>query len=228
MRISGMPNIMRLGRQSMPSSIKIPGVRSINVGSRIFKAFKPDFARMMPLTNVSVKSYFFNSRHIRELLGGVMYYTFRRFGAYVRQRAKSSIRKRKSGKSSLPGHPSRSHTGHLKHNIFFAYNPAVRSVVIGPVLLEGRKNLHVAHNTLTVPEALEFGGRSWSPIRRKVLIIRKRPYMWPAFKYVVQKELKGIWEYCTQRYGGMNELITKYQHSNVYSMKQDWNDYKTR
>ena len=47
---------------------------------------------------------------------------FSKFGAFVRQTARSSIRKRKS--ISEPGQPPSSHTGLLKRNIFFVFAPA--------------------------------------------------------------------------------------------------------
>ena len=56
-----------------------------------------------------------------------------KFGAYVRQTARTSIRKRKS--ISQPGQPPSSHTGLLKRNIFFVFSPDTQSVVIGPILL---------------------------------------------------------------------------------------------
>ena len=53
-----------------------------------------------------------------------------KFGAFVRRGARSSIRKRKS--VSEPGSPPSSHTGLLRKMIFFVYEPARASVVIGP------------------------------------------------------------------------------------------------
>jgi len=56
-----------------------------------------------------------------------------KFWAFVRQRARTSIRKRKG--TSQPGSPPYSHVGLLRKFILFAYEPARQSVVIGPVLL---------------------------------------------------------------------------------------------
>lgn len=99
-------------------------------------------------------------------------------GAFVRQRAKTSIRKRK--RPSPPGSPPSSHTGLLRKFIFFAYDPTTRSVVVGPAALRARP---------TAPEALEKGGMS--PVRRKSgpksVYIRQRPYMVPA----LEKEMPG-------------------------------------
>jgi hypothetical protein len=104
-----------------------------------------------------------------------------KFGAFVRRRAKSSIRKRK--KSADPGMPPSSHIGTLKNLLFFAYDERTKSVVIGPAPI-GAKAI--------VPGALERGGKSVI-VRRiksakggerlrvlKPIHVRKHPYMAPA------------------------------------------------
>lgn len=111
-----------------------------------------------------------------------------RFGAYVRTTARSSIRKRK--KSSPPGMPPTSHTGLLKRNIFFAFEPERRSVVIGPIRLN-------AKNT-DAPATLEHGGAATVVRRRKGRTIARkvdidaRPYMGPAAEKERQK-LPALW-----------------------------------
>ena len=82
-----------------------------------------------------------------------------KFGAFVRQRAKSSIRKRK--KISAPGSPPSSHTGKLKRAIFFGFDKERNSVVVGPVLF----------SSTNAPEKLEKGVGGY----------RARPFMTPAF-----------------------------------------------
>ena len=68
-------------------------------------------------------------------------------GAYIRQSAKSSIRKRK--RASRPGEAPSSHVGTLRNRIQFAYDPPTRSVVIGPTPI-GPVGV--------VPPTLEYGG----------------------------------------------------------------------
>jgi hypothetical protein len=108
-----------------------------------------------------------------------------RFGAFVRTRARTSIRQRKG--PSAPGQPPSSHTGLLKRNIFFVYDRARHSVLIGPILLNQKVG--------DAPRALEAGG--WSRVfagrgrRRRLLrtvLIRARPYMRPAY----EQELPGV------------------------------------
>lgn len=104
-----------------------------------------------------------------------------RFGAFVRTRAKSSIRKRKA--ISKPGSPPSSHAGLLKKFIFFAYDLDRKSVVIGPVKLEKPVSP-------TALPALEYGGPSVRERKgkRERITVRARPFMGPAFA----KELPGL------------------------------------
>lgn len=106
-----------------------------------------------------------------------------RFGAYVRTRSRTSIRKRRT--ISPPGRPPSSHTGLLKRNIFFVYEPARRSVVIGPVLL---------NRSSGAPELLEHGGTVIRRVngRRIRMTYRPRPYMGPAFE-AEQDNLSQLW-----------------------------------
>jgi len=95
---------------------------------------------------------------------------------------------------SKPGAPPSSHAGHLKRLIFFAYDPAVRSVVIGPTPFRG---------TAEAPPLLEEGGTALATYSRPVelwtgertfvrrgqtLRYQPRPFMGPAF----QAELPGL------------------------------------
>jgi hypothetical protein len=106
-----------------------------------------------------------------------------RFGAYVRQRARSSIRTRK--RISEPGQPPTNRTGLLKRNIFFVYEPTRSSVVIGPVLL---------NRSSGAPELLEHGGTVIRRIggRSVRMTYRPRPYMGPAYE-AEQSKLDSLW-----------------------------------
>ena len=96
-----------------------------------------------------------------------------RFGAFVRCGARSSIRRRKS--VSQPGSPPTSHTGLLKRNIFFVYEPQRSNVVIGPILL---------NKATDAPALLEHGGNVTRRRRKKRVrrTYRPRPFMGPAFE----------------------------------------------
>ncbi len=98
-----------------------------------------------------------------------------KFGAFVRQTSRKSIRKRKG--TSKPGRPPFSHTGVLKRFIYFGYDSDRRSVVIGPVIAPGKLG--------KAPAALEHGGKVSLPTGNKTEIA-PRPFMQPAF----EKEIK--------------------------------------
>ena len=137
---------------------------------------------------------------------------YSKFGAYVRQRAMSSLRmagpKARSkmtkkewqlwhirarraeqrgrdapplpDKVSAPGKPPKLHIGlrsrnPLRRMIFFAHDPAKRSVVIGPYQFR-------MVGALTGAQLLEYGGRATHAE------VAARPFMHPAFK----KELPGL------------------------------------
>ena len=98
-------------------------------------------------------------------------------GAFVRTRARSSIRRRK--KVSAPGSPPSSHSGELKKWLFFGYERESGSVVIGPAADYGSRS------SPTVPELLEFGGTTMRRGQRgkaRKLRYRARPFMGPALE----------------------------------------------
>jgi len=108
-----------------------------------------------------------------------------KFGAYVRQTSRRSIRKRKA--SSRPGQPPSSHTGILKQFIFFGYDSNRRSVVIGPV--------NTSRKASNIPATLEYGGTvkiSHGAAKGKTATIEARPYMGPAFDEELSKVSK-LW-----------------------------------
>jgi hypothetical protein len=143
------------------------------------------------------KSRFFDRKAIQRELGKVELRAFRHYGGLVRKVARNSIRRPPKTKRSRvptagtffgqvrskPGNPPFSHTGLLREHIFFAYDKARRSVVIGPAKLSGHAN--------TAPHALEYGGPSRSS-SGVIVNIRPRPYMGPA-AVEGDKQLPEIW-----------------------------------
>ena len=132
-----------------------------------------------------IKQLFFDSPKVVRALDSTTRRVLSKFGAFVRRTARSSIRKRK--RISEPGSPPSSHSGLLKKFIFFGYDPAQRSVVIGPERLsqKGRGE---------APHLLEYGGtgtveRQGKGKRAKV---RARPFMGPAFEKEEPK-LAAMW-----------------------------------
>lgn len=128
---------------------------------------------------------FFDSKKVRRSVDRTTRGVLSKFGAFVRRTARSSIRKRK--KPSAPGSPPSSHIGLLKKFIWFGYEPAKRSVVIGPARLSqaGRGE---------APHLLEYGGTGTVERRgkRKRAKVRPRPFMGPAFEKE-QPKLPAMW-----------------------------------
>jgi hypothetical protein len=128
-----------------------------------------------------MKKMFFDRAAVRNNIDARTRKVLSKFGAYVRRTSRRSIRKRHG--SSKPGHPPFSHVGTLKRFIFFGYDAHRRSVVIGPVIVPGKKG--------TAPAALEYGGKVTFP-SGNAAAIEPRPYMHPAFEKELQK-VSGFW-----------------------------------
>lgn len=125
----------------------------------------------------TVKAAFFDTKAVKDAIDAGTKKTLSKFGAFVRQRAKTSIRTRKQ--PSAPGQPPSSHTGDLKRLIFFALDVKTKSLVVGPVPFRRGE----------APRLLEHGGeitrQRKSGARRQVY--RPRPFMAPAAKAEMPK-----------------------------------------
>ncbi|MDB5310675.1 MAG: hypothetical protein JWO38_4877 [Gemmataceae bacterium] len=129
-----------------------------------------------------VRQTFFDSAAVMKKVPPAERKILSKAGAFVRQRAKTSIRKRKA--PSAPGQPPSSHTNVLKKYIFFGYDPTARSVVVGPT---------VAGSATGAPRSLEEGGTATLRERlrggtaTRTVRIRPRPFMGPAFAVELDK-----------------------------------------
>lgn len=106
-----------------------------------------------------VKQLFFDTAKVRRLIDERTRSVLSRFGAFVRRAARSSIRPRK--RASEPGKPPSSHTGFLRENIQFAYDPRTNSVIIGPTAgnqVFFDRDIQPVHGI--VPQILEYGGEA--------------------------------------------------------------------
>jgi phage gpG-like protein len=124
-----------------------------------------------------IKSMFFDRAKIVRAVSRAKRQVLSKAGAFIRQRARTSIRRRKG--TSRPGEPPLSHTGLLRRFILFGYDRRSESVVVGPV----------GFRRSTAPNVLEFGGRTSIESRRRqrrkrsrVVRIAARPYMKPALE----------------------------------------------
>lgn len=117
------------------------------------------------------RAAFFDAAAVLRQIGKFERKALSKFGAFVRTRARSSVRKRKA--ISRPGSPPSSHEGSYKRLIFFAFDAQSRSVVIGPVQFKRGE----------VPRLLEHGGtvvRTGSDGKSRRLVYRPRPHIAPA------------------------------------------------
>jgi hypothetical protein len=140
---------------------------------------------MIGLKFNKAKGMFFDRAKVTSAVDSATRKVLSRFGAYVRQTAKNSIRKRR--KPAPPGSPPSSHTGLLRKFIFFGYDPAKQSVVIGPAALN-------AKNT-GAPKTLEHGGATTIEVgkQKKRVTIQARPFMGPAYEKEKPK-LPQMWQ----------------------------------
>ena len=123
------------------------------------------------MIEMRMKMLFFDAPAVRRAVDRATRRQLSGAGAFIRERAMTSIRKRK--RISRPGRPPHSHAGHLRRLIFFAYDPGSESMVIGPVRFK----------TGEAPNLLEFGGRAVREARsgrRRRVRYRRRPFMGPA------------------------------------------------
>ena len=128
---------------------------------------------MIGVTIDQAKGMFFDRKAVTSKVDRAERRVLSRFGAFVRRGARSSIRKRK--RASEPGMPPSSHTGLLKRNIFFLYEPQQSGVVIGPTLLGKGTD---------APRLLEHGGSATHRKRKRRVRVtyQPRPFMGPAFE----------------------------------------------
>ncbi len=132
----------------------------------------------------AAKEGFFDRAKVQRAVDAANRRVLSQFGAFVRQRAKTSVRKRKG--TSPPGSPPYSHTGFLRKSVLFAYDRARNSVVIGPVLLRAGSR---------VATLLEHGGEGVVKTRdgkTKRAKFRPRPFMGPAFA-AEREKLPDLW-----------------------------------
>jgi len=154
------------------------------------------------MLDMRIKELFFDKARVVNAVDKARRAVLSKAGAFIRQRAKTSIRKRKA--PSAPGQPPSSHQGSLRRFLFFGYDPSADSVVVGPAKTNqvyfGRDRRPV---TGTVPAVLEYGGQitvfevhkfgRWQRAdlrsrrrlgglrsRYRTVTIRPRPYMRPA------------------------------------------------
>lgn len=150
-----------------------------------------------------MKEFFFDKQAVRDRMSKANRRALSKAGAFIRRRARSSLRRRK--KPSPAGQPPSVHTSDrvatLK-NILFAYEPENESLVVGPVRLNQSTFMGPILDSSTVPQVHEFGstikvreakvGKRWrmgakrgkpnQPVRVRSAQYPARPFMGPALE----------------------------------------------
>lgn len=163
----------------------------------------------MKFTMSMAKGNFFDRARVIQAMDRAARRNLSKFGAFVRTRARTSLRYRNKPssagspphvhktltrtKTSKKGKVSKQSVSPLRDFLFFAYDGSRKSVVIGPVKLNDRQG--------SVPEVLEHGGSSVirdSLGRQRSVVIAARPFMRPALD-ATRKELPSIWRDSIQR-----------------------------
>lgn len=131
------------------------------------------------MIDMRIKAMFFDRPQVQKAVSHANRRALSRAGAFVRTRARTSMRKRRG--TSRPGQPPYAHEGSLRRMILFGYEPSRETVVVGPV----------GFRSSDAPNVLEFGGRTTVVRRRRSsrmgqrviktrVRIAARPYMAPA------------------------------------------------
>lgn len=164
--------------------------------------------RKQSYVEVRLKNAKFFDRNVIRGTSAAHHDAMSRFGAYVRDTAKKSMRTARTRKTSRntitvlvgppgrqsfrritatpskPGRPPRSIKGQLKRFLIFEYSSFFKNVVIGPIWLPQAKGLRTKH---PVPAMHEQKEASHAFVRRQIYnkvvssIYPQRPYMAPAF-----------------------------------------------
>lgn len=133
------------------------------------------------------KRFFFDRQAVINAVGKAGAKNLSKAGAFIRRSARSSLRRRK--RTAAPGEPPSVHSkdpvATLK-NIWFVFDPALRSVIVGPVKLNSVVKLE-GSDRATVPALHELGGVAMVIRRKRRRRARyaPRPFMGPA----MQREL---------------------------------------
>jgi hypothetical protein len=108
--------------------------------------------------SMRMSRYFLDRREVQKRLGKANARAMSKVGAFLRRRARSSLRRRK--RTSRPGEPPSVHSddavANLK-NILFAVEPRRQSLVVGPVALNQVNQSWIDLAGRTVPQVMEFG-----------------------------------------------------------------------
>jgi hypothetical protein len=150
--------------------------------------------------DLRIKELFFDRAAVQKAVARGRLRALNRIGGFLRTTSRRGMRSKKG--ASPPGTPPHAHTKLLKDHLYFSYDQARDSVVIGPALLISREE-DGRPVSGTVPQVLEQGGeirvrevkrgRGWARARSKKAAqgkqtrlvkaeVKARPFMGPALE----------------------------------------------
>lgn len=150
------------------------------------------FARPNSIRN-SIGKDFFDRGAIEKMMDQKTASALSRFGYFTMRDARQRLRKRKSvskpgqGPSIWTSHGADAGAGFTLRMIFFYFDRLRRSVIIGPVKLNG------SGPGTPVPQILEEGGIV-HPNGGRGVRIAPRPYMAPPFQRQLQKQAPRLYQ----------------------------------
>lgn len=138
------------------------------------------------------QQFFFDRQKVIAAVGRAEAKNLSRAGSFIRRTARSSLRRRQ--KAAPAGQPPSVHTqdrvATLK-NIWFVFEPRQRSVVVGPLKLNGSRLR--GSNRKTIPSLHEVGGTAVvGTKKRRRAKYAPRPFMGPAMERELPK-FAGLW-----------------------------------
>jgi len=118
---------------------------------------------------IRVKELFFDRKAVKDQMDQRSREVLSHWGGFTRTTAKRSMRK--LAHPAPPGKPPRVVKGTIKRLTFYSFDPATRSVVVGPVL---------SSRPTGAPDNLEHGGLVRAHGKHKAYVMTPRPFMQPA------------------------------------------------
>lgn len=139
------------------------------------------------MIDLKVRDWFFDSDKVLRAVESAKIKNLSKAGAFVMTRARTSIRPATRRRSvSRPGEKPVSHVGTLKRFIYFSYDPASGSVVVGPAKVG-------AVVGVDAPHSIEYGGPVIAPGVARGVHMAARPFMHPALE-AEAPNFPGLWK----------------------------------
>ncbi len=136
---------------------------------------------------ISAKEFFFDRATVVHAMDNAKRRNLAIAGAIIRRSAIKSIREQDPSRPSRPGEPPRSVNGLIERFLFYSWDPATESMVVGPEIFPTTR----APGGIPIPSLLEHGGIGQHKSGKNYLM-EPRPYMQPALERHIDK-IAPVW-----------------------------------